>query len=145
MRSGGVIASENKEKRLNKIWRNRGFKQGLFIFLLTFLVVPIVTMIAIGLRFGPFIPTIVTILMTGGGLLRMIYALMFESADAPDHARMPQLNGTIDRQHALPPPQSIPVTSYGPPGTGNWRDTNDLEPTSVTESTTRLLQKEDRF
>lgn len=145
MRSGGVIASEYKEKRSSKIWRNRGFKQGLFIFLLTFLVVPIVTIIAIGLRLGPFIPTIVTILMAGGGLLKMIYALMFQSSDAPEHVRIPTLGGRAEHQHALPPQQSVPVSAYGPPGTGNWRDTNDLEPTSVTESTTRLLEKEDRF
>ena len=46
-------------------------------------------------------------------------------------------------QTALPPQQSIPVSAYAPrPGT--WRDTNDLEPTSVTENTTRLLNEEKR-
>lgn len=44
---------------------------------------------------------------------------------------------------ALPPQQSIPVSNYGPPKAGNWRDTNDLVP-SVTESTTRLLDEENR-
>lgn len=43
---------------------------------------------------------------------------------------------------ALPPQQSQPVGYYPAPGVGNWRDTNDLQPTSVTESTTRLLDKE---
>lgn len=43
---------------------------------------------------------------------------------------------------ALPPQQSIPVSSYGPPQAGNWRDTNDLVP-SVTENTTKLLEKEE--
>jgi hypothetical protein len=40
---------------------------------------------------------------------------------------------------ALPPHQTHPVYA---PATGNWRDTNDLQPASVTESTTRLLDKE---
>ena len=46
-------------------------------------------------------------------------------------------------QGALPPQQSIPAGMYGAPQTGSWRDTNDLVP-SVTESTTRLLNEEDR-
>lgn len=145
MRSGGVLAIDQKESRLSRIWRNRGFKQGLFIFLLTFLVVPIVTLIAIGLRFGPFIPTIVTILMAVGGLLKMIYALMFQSSELPAMVRTSTLSGNIGSQQALPPQQSIPVAAYGPPGAGSWRDTNDLEPRSVTENTTKLLENEDRI
>lgn len=41
---------------------------------------------------------------------------------------------------ALPPQQTHSVYA---PATGNWRDTNDLQPASVTESTTRLLDKDD--
>ena len=55
----------------------------------------------------------------------------------------PQLYGQ-PQQHALPAQQSIPINAYGAPETGNWRDTNDLQPTSVTESTTRLLNDEER-
>lgn len=47
-------------------------------------------------------------------------------------------------QPALPPQQSIPASMYAPPQAGNWRDTNDLQPTSVTESTTRLLDDQER-
>jgi hypothetical protein len=46
---------------------------------------------------------------------------------------------------ALPPQQSIPASAYAPPGAGSWRDTKDLESTSVTESTTKLLEKEDKI
>jgi hypothetical protein len=48
------------------------------------------------------------------------------------------------QQGALPPQQSQPANQYRPPGAGSWRDTNDLQPTSVTESTTRLLSDEER-
>jgi hypothetical protein len=46
---------------------------------------------------------------------------------------------------ALPPQQSVPVQNYTPPAhvTGSWRDTNDLGRPSVTEGTTKLLQKEE--
>jgi hypothetical protein len=43
----------------------------------------------------------------------------------------------------LPPAQSIPTSAYAPPGTGRWRETNELEvPGSVTDSTTKLLHEE---
>lgn len=45
---------------------------------------------------------------------------------------------------ALPPQQSVPASSYAVPTAGRWRDTNDLEPSSVTESTTRLLKEDER-
>ena len=47
------------------------------------------------------------------------------------------------KQTALPPQQSIPVDVYAPPQQGNWRDTNDLTPPSVTDNTTKLLNKEE--
>lgn len=47
-------------------------------------------------------------------------------------------------QQALPGKQSIPASAYAAPKTGAWRDTNDLEPASVTESTTKLLEKEEQ-
>jgi hypothetical protein len=43
---------------------------------------------------------------------------------------------------SLPQEQSIPTSAYVPPANGNWRDTNDLTPSSVTETTTKLLRKE---
>jgi len=48
------------------------------------------------------------------------------------------------QQGSLPPQQSQPIDHYRTPGAGAWRDTNDLQPTSVTESTTRLLSDEER-
>jgi hypothetical protein len=45
---------------------------------------------------------------------------------------------------SLPPQQSYPVSDYAPAQQGNWRDTNDLQPASVVEGTTRLLSEEER-
>ena len=53
------------------------------------------------------------------------------------------LHGAPPHQ-ALPGQQSIPASAYAAPRTGAWRDTNDLEPSSVTESTTRLLEKDEQ-
>jgi hypothetical protein len=129
--------------------RKRGLKQGLFIFLLTFLVVPIVTILTIWARAEPFGVVISSILLFVGGLLRMAYALMFES-NIPGEPTIEQtvyqsaqnLLNKQQNQNALPPPQSIPVSSYVPPNQGSWRDTNDLQPSSVTDHTTKLLDKD---
>lgn len=47
---------------------------------------------------------------------------------------------------ALPPQQSTPAQVYAPPTAGSWRapDTGEFaRPSSVTESTTKLLQKDE--
>lgn len=48
-------------------------------------------------------------------------------------------------QTAFPPQTSQPVSDYAPPAAGTWRapETGDLVPNSVTEHTTKLLQKEE--
>ena len=60
--------------------RNRGLKQGLFIFLLTFLVVPIIAIMTVAANAEPFAVVISALLLFVGGLLRMAYAMLFESA-----------------------------------------------------------------
>jgi len=127
--------------------RKKGLKLGLFIFLLTFLVVPITAIISMAIGIEPWAVAIAATLFVVGGLLRMLYAAFFESAiplggdPATLEAQRPAF---LNRPptHALPPQQSVPVTAYAPPA-GNWRETNDLEPRSVTEHTTRLLEKEE--
>lgn len=88
-----------------------------------------------------------------GGLILLISSLIFLKKDSPFNisqqsfvppAQRPDLHGQPGYT-ALPPQQSIPASAYGAPQAGSWRDTNDLQPTSVTESTTKLLEKEDKF
>ena len=61
----------------------------------------------------------------------------------------PQAAGLYGNQHmgALPPQQSQPASTYTAPA-GNWRapDTGDLvRPGSVTDSTTKLLKKDEEY
>lgn len=129
--------------------RKRGIKKGLFIFLLSFMVVPIIAILTLMVNAEPFAVVISAILLSVGGLLRMAYALMFESNEP--------LGGSVEQAvyqnaqnilsgkqnaNALPATQSVPASAYMPPQYGNWRDTNDLEPSSVTDPTTKLLQKD---
>jgi hypothetical protein len=120
-------------------------KQGLFIFLLAFLIVPLLTMISIGLRIGPAPVIFAALLLTVGGLLRAVYAYMFESPVTPGDITTanPSLNGMLGSERGLPPQRTYDASAYVS-AQGSWRDTSDLEPTSVTESTTRLLEHEER-
>ncbi|MEP7212281.1 MAG: zinc ribbon domain-containing protein [Acidobacteriota bacterium] len=143
---GGVLAAANPDLPKGVTTpRNRGLKQGLFIFLLAFLVVPILTIISVALNAEPYAVVLAAIVLTVGGMLRAAYALMFESnvpilgasttADAANLISGSQSAGSLPPQH---------TDLYASPA-GSWRDTSDLldrRPPSVTDSTTKLLQKE---
>lgn len=124
--------------------RRRGIKQGVFLFLFVFLLAPLLGMVTIALNIEPFLVGAAVVLCVMGGLLRTVYALMFESG-ASSGAMPTALAGTDNRQ-ALPPGQSTPASTYVSPNAGSWRDTNDLQhqPGSVTDTTTKLLQKDDQ-
>ena len=85
-----------------------------------------------------------------GGLLRMLYALFFESdfqpaAPASANAYVPppappNYLGAPTHNTALPPPQAVRAQGYRPPR----YDTGELaqRPTSVTDHTTQLLDRQ---
>lgn len=129
--------------------RRRGLKKGLMIFLLTFLIVPIAAIITIANHVDePFVVAILAILFGVGGLLRMAYAMLFESndeiADTSRKFKTP-LEKVLEKRAAksLPDQTSIPISDYTAPRAGNWRDTNDLAAHSVVENTTRQLRKDE--
>ncbi|MBK9152995.1 MAG: zinc ribbon domain-containing protein [Chloracidobacterium sp.] len=129
--------------------KKRGIKQGVFIFLLTFLLVPLAALFHVATNTEPFLAAIATISLTFGGLLRIVYALMFESGEPQgagdtDLFSMPQRYFNRARGKAeLPAGEPVPASVYSQPQTGKWRDTNELGvPMSVTDSTTKLLANE---
>jgi hypothetical protein len=148
--TGGVIPQAPVGASQIAAPRTRGLKQGLFIFLLTFLIVPIVAIISVALDLEPWGIPISAILLFVGGLLRMAYAQMFESA-APGGQTLEEnvLGGVrtaFDRAQAapaLPAQTAMPAEAYvSPRAAGQWRDTNDLQPATVTENTTQLLEQD---
>jgi len=81
-----------------------------------------------------------------GALLVVLFSLIF-LRQAPKQSNLArdqiaELSGARARA-ALAPNQTVPADFYTPQRT-DWRDTSDLEPTSVTDSTTRLLEKNPR-
>lgn len=130
--------------------RKRGVRQGVFIFLLSFLIVPVLAFLSVVTNSEPVLAVLATILLVAGGFLRAVYALMFESKEPGGSTTEENLLAatqnflkTKSRPAELPAETSIPAATYVAPGTGNWRDSNDLaHSASVTDSTTKLLQKE---
>ncbi len=146
--TGGVNPSlPEKLKSSPASRRSQGIKQGLFIFLLTFLIVPIIAILTIAAHAEPYAVVIAAIFLAVGGLLRMAYAMMFESIQStPDDSLIDVDRILLERPGKfaeLPNRQGVTAQDYVSPPTGSWQNTNDLQPRSVTEGTTRLLEADE--
>lgn len=128
--------------------RKKGVKQGGSLFLLGIVIVP-----ALGVLYGwsefnlfGFLAALAAVLLFIGGPLRMLYAALFEEGmkypTLPPAAYVPrpapvQLGNQV-RAGALPPASSPSAPSWRPHAvTGEL-----VRPPSVTEHTTRLLNKD---
>ena len=136
MKSSGIAGTLDSPKR-------RGIKKGIFWALLTVLVVPMMGLVTLLLDIPPFLPILGALIFAVGGLLRIAYAMLFEPGHPPERVSEVLLK-EIENRNALPPSQTVPASVYSSPG--SWRDTNDLQraPGSVTDSTTKLLEKDER-
>lgn len=145
---GGVLATRDAEslgRRKRMSPRQRGLRQGAMLMLSTLLIVPIIVFTVILTDIDQLIPLIPlsAVVCFVGGLLRLVYALMFEADEsyaaplAASSFAPAQLNAHT-RGTALPPAQGMPVA--------DWRrrpETSEIvQPPSVTENTTKLLEKE---
>jgi hypothetical protein len=129
--------------------RRKGVKQGGLLFLSGAVLVPILAIFAnySGSEFLGILTALAAIICFVGGLLRMLFAAVFEEGApkpirmyGPPPMHMPQQFAPHAPSPALPPPPARPQPT-------SWRRPNTAElvnPPSVTENTTRLLEKEDR-
>lgn len=128
--------------------RRKGVKQGAILLLSGAVIVPILGVLASfsNAAFPQVLAALAAIICFIGGPFRMLYAALFEEGaprrfpayGPPPPIPVPQQFGP-PRQHTALPPQPV-----RPPA---WRKPNTAElanPPSVTENTTRLLDKEDR-
>ena len=147
--SGGSLpAYRSADEPLQMSPRRKGVKQGMLLFLLGVVLVPILGMFASfsSAVFPQMLAILAAIICFVGGPLRMFYAAVFEEG-APKPLRpygppmhVPQQFVPQGQNAALPPPP--------PRQPASWRSrptTAELaNPPSITENTTRLLDKEDR-
>ena len=143
--TGGVpTASEASTLPKTLSPRRKGYRQGAMMMILCFLITPLLAILAeVGMP--EILVPLSAVIFFWGGVIRMIYARMFEEATPyampntlPTYvppAGPAQFGAGVARSHdALPPQRSVPVTGWRQP------DTSELvTPPSVTENTTRLL------
>lgn len=128
--------------------RRKGVRQGAALFLAGTVMVPLLGVIN-SFTHGPTLLDILVplaaIIFFLGGLMRMLFAALFEEG-APKHHQIVSTSyapiPVSQAAHApasLPPAQSNAATGWRPrPNTAEIR-----QPSSVTENTTRLLDKND--
>jgi hypothetical protein len=129
--------------------RRKGVKQGGLLLLSGAVLVPILGIFA-SYSGGPFLEilaALAAIICFVGGPLRMLFAAVFEEGapkpvraygpSAPMH--VPAQFGPQRQSPALQPPLARPPAAWRRPNTAELAN-----PPSVTENTTRLLDKEDR-
>lgn len=129
--------------------RRKGVRQGAMLFLAGAVLVPMLGVIY-SFTHGPnlldILVPLAAIIFFLGGLMRMLFAALFEEG-APKHHHIvttsyapppiPQFGSRVPT--ALPPAPGNPATGWRPrPNTSEIR-----QPSSVTENTTRLLDKDD--
>ena len=129
--------------------RKKGVKQGGLLLLSGAVIVPILGIFASygDSRFVEILAALAAIICFVGGPLRMLFAGIFEEGAprpvpvyGPARMHAPQQFVPHAPGHALPPPPARPQPSWRPrPNTAELAN-----PPSVTENTTRLLDKEDR-
>ena len=122
--------------------RRKGFKQGLFALLLLILTSPILLIIAKEIKLHPAGIFLVLFILFIICVIRMIYAVMFESNE-PFASEQNAQNVLQNKTNAgsLPSPETNPLADFVPPMQGKWRDSNDLVFSSVTDVTTKQLDK----
>ena len=150
----GVIpekyCARSRTRRIHR--KNAASNKARCCFMSGILMVPLIAIIFAGIfNTEGFIVAIAALLTFVAGILRMLYAFLFESGNPNENTLEENVLATSQKflnkqknKNALPPQQSIPTSTYEPPTTGNWRDTSDLEPSSVTENTTKLLEQDDK-
>lgn len=146
--SGGIIPTRYIQPRNHQLSpRNKGIRQGAMLMLSTLLLVPIVSIISVNFLGNPeVIIPLTAIFCFIGGLLRILYAVLMEDAvPQMDPNQMgpysppaaSQVNSA--RNAALPPASANSVTGWMP----RTKTAEIYQPPSITENTTRLLDKED--
>ncbi len=149
--SGGAVPTRYLQPSNQKPSpRTKGVRQGAMLMLSTLLVVPIVAILSVNLLYevSHIIISLTALFCFVGGLLRMLYALLME--DAVPQVDFEQMGGYAPP--ATPQFERPAHNAALPPAAASqtpiWRPrANTAEiyqpPPSITENTTRLLDKED--
>ena len=147
--SGGILPQFSGELSKEVSPRRRGVKQGAMLLLMGIILVPLLGVLNSfndGNLFDILTP-MAAIFFFLGGLMRMLFAALFEEG-APRYRPTMQPYAsppTPSQFQSLPRASALPPAQVPPPNA--WRsrpNTAEIaQPPSITENTTRLLDKDD--
>ena len=129
--------------------RRKGVRQGGMLFLSGAVIVPILGVFASfsDAAFPQILAALAAIICFIGGPFRMLFAALFEEG-APRRVMTYGPPPVPTQQQFGPPRQNVALPPPPARSPSSWRRPNTAElagpPTSVTENTTRLLDKDDR-
>ncbi len=111
--------------------RKKGLKQSGLMILTGLILVPTLGVLSEIIGFNTFFIGLTAIITFWGGILRMIYALIFEGNETEtlEQKTVKFYRKVFKKQtnyEALPPQQSIPVSDFSDNRQGMWRETSDL-------------------
>ncbi len=129
--------------------KRKGVRQGAILFLAGIVVVPLLGVISSFIH-GPNILDILmgmaAVIFFLGGIMRMLFAAIFEEGAKRPANVIPPYGAPIPARLSTPGQPGLPPAPANPAGV--WRprpDTGEIrQPSSVTENTTRLLDKDER-
>ncbi|MFN6964014.1 MAG: hypothetical protein ACK4S4_09650 [Pyrinomonadaceae bacterium] len=146
--NGGFLPQLAELNNKNRIFTK---KNGVVFGIMWFILFSMLFTALMGIANAPEEPIAVSAVIGFFGMLLLVIGslvflpsskkpgIAFQPLHVPRQPATPDASRRAAPHTALPPQQSIPVSAYAPPRAGRWRETNDLQPTSVTEETTRLL------
>ena len=143
----GVLPSYDPGGEQEPSPRRKGVKQGVMILMVGMIVSILFAILNSNLGTPEFLAEVSAAITFIGGPMRILYAVFFFEQGAPRNRVVvqtyvpPNTNasfGAPGRQTALPPAQTPPVPVYRP----QQHTSEIVRPPSVTEGTTRLLEKD---
>jgi hypothetical protein len=132
--NGGILPPQVLATKTRKSLRRKRMRQGAKLIFLSFVLFPIFGLIS-GLANSPG-PLFVPFAFFITGIAWVTYVKLFWDADYEEHAGPIFQPAQPKGQFALPSPQAIPAADYLHP---RARTAEIVQPPSVTENTTRLL------
>jgi hypothetical protein len=148
--SGGILpVYHQSDEPVTMSPRRKGVKQGAILLLSGAVIVPILGVLASfsNAAFPQILAALAAIICFIGGPFRMLYAALFEEGAPPRYPTYGPSPPVIAPQQFSPPRQHTALPPQPARGPSAWRKPNTAElvnQPSVTENTTRLLDKEDR-
>ncbi|MBA2504217.1 MAG: zinc ribbon domain-containing protein [Pyrinomonadaceae bacterium] len=152
---GGTLPQETIETgKPRRSPRYEGVRQGVLMLFIGAILVPILAILFeqppdVPFGFPALLIPLASIILFLGGILRILYARIYEegaprklkTVKEPSFATAEQISLRASAPHAaqLPPSHSTPIADYLRP---QMRTAEMMQPPSVTESTTRLLEED---